>query len=393
MDHKESCPELPRDEKTAFIYEELFWEDPVKVQSAEDVIEGIERAMRLEARPVLLEGVCERLGQLGVSCNTDDTDIILSEIKRRYKEILGISAKDFPKAVSNWLKGKAASTDNRRNNYELCFALEMDLKQTAEFFQKYFYTLPFNVKSSTDAIFMYALNNRMSYSAAEELLKKAEGFLPQETAHTATSKIADAILGFDDDEEFLQYLSKHCYNNEQQFQLARNKCNDEIDKVKQKILKKANNPYDETAKIVSPNRLNSLTIEQLLGYKCQNCSKSRMVHTLPKHFTESLPKDVTLGKIINDDVVSYEVLRKALMLLKFYNYYSDAEAADQAQEHEASKYEINERLMDFRNELNDVLFSCGFALIYERHPFDCLLMYCANTYEPIVTMHTLNERN
>ena len=81
------------------------------------------------------------------------------------------------------------------------------------------------------------------------------------------------------------------------------------------------------------------------------------------------------------------------MLLKFCNYYRAAEADDRKRGHEPDKYEVNNRLMDFYDELNNTLISCGFAQLYVRHPFDCLLLYCANAYDPILTLHLLNERN
>ena len=37
----------------------------------------------------------------------------------------------------------------------------------------------------------------------------------------------------------------------------------------------------------------------------------------------------------------------------------------------------------------DTLINCGFAQIYVYHPFDCLLLYCANSDDPIVTLHSV----
>ena len=94
---------------------------------------------------------------------------------------------------------------------------------------------------------------------------------------------------------------------------------------------------------------------------------------------------MTLGRIVNGEAVSYELLRKTLMLLKFYNFYHDADNKDPMM--------IGSNLMDFYDELNASLASCGFAQIYECHPFDCLLLYCANSELPIETLHLVSERN
>ncbi|ADU23891.1 hypothetical protein [Ruminococcus albus] len=381
---KEHIPELPRNEYTEIIYDETCFDDPINPESAEDVAAGIERAMKLEARPIFLEGVSARLTQLGVPCTAEDNERMLAEIKRRYDELLGFSC---PRTVKEWIKGTTPGVTNRKNKYDLCYALEMDFQQTFFFFQKHFLSLPFIIKAKIDAVFLYCLYHHKPYSVVTELLERSKGFVSQENAHTSTSQIAAMIFDIDDDEKFLRYLSEHCYDNEQQFQLARSIINKEIDVLKSRIIE------DDLADIISPNRLNSLTIDALLGYRYQSREKGHNDINLPKHFTESLPNDVNLGKIINGNKISYEVLRKTMMLLKLYNYYRAAEAEDRKDGYEPDKYEINKRLMDFFEELNDTLISCGFAQLYVRHPFDCLLLYCANSHDPILTLHLLNERN
>ncbi len=370
--------DLFRDEYTEYIYDTVCFGEPVDVKEPKDVIEGIKRAIEIEARPVFLEGISARLNQLGNPCSVDSTELMLTEIKQRYKKLLGFSC---PRTVQEWIKGTIPSITNRKNNYDLCYALEMDFQQTAVFFQKHYLTLPFNVKNSTDAVFMYALYHKKPYSVVADLLEKSNGFVSQEKAHTSTSQILAMILDIDNDEKFLHYLSEHCYDNKQQFQLARSIISNEIEIIHNILLK-----Y-ESERILSPERLNSLTIEALLGYKYQQGGKKTKDSKLPKRFTESLPNDVTLGKIVNGDVASYELLRKTLMLLKFYNFYYEAENSD--------SNTICGNLMDFYEELNGILISCGFAQLYVRHPFDCLLLYCANSYDPIDTLYCViqNGRN
>lgn len=362
--------DLPRDEYTEYIYDLTCFGEPADPESAEDIAAGIKRALEIDARPVFLEGLSSRLTQLGTPCTADNTEPMLAEVKRRYKDILGFSC---PRTVQEWIKGTTPGVTNRRNNYDLCFALEMDFRQTAVFFQKHFLTMPFNAKARVDAVFMYCLYHGKPYSAAAEMLEKSKGFVPQENAHTATSQIISAILGTDDDGKFMQYLSEHCYGNEQQFQLARGIINRELDIVRERLVR-----YESDC-ILSPERLGSMTIEALLGEKYQGSGRRIKNSGLPKRFTESLPNDVTLGKIVNGDTASYDLLRKTLMLLKFYNFYYEADNAD--------PQTIGGNLLDFCDELNAVLISCGFAQLYVRHPFDCLLLWCANSFDPIDALY------
>lgn len=368
--------EFINDEYTDSLFESICFDKPIDPDTYDDVIEGIEKKIDFNDIYIFREGVADRLTQLGTACSAEDTDIMLAEVKCRYKQLLD---KPCPRTVQEWIKGTTPGTTNRQNNYELCYALEMDYKQTRLFFQKCFLTLPFNVKSKTDAVFMYALYHNKPYSVVKNLLTGSKGFVSQQYAHTSTSQIAAVIFQTDDDEKFLEYLSTHCYDNEQQFQLARSYINKEISLLKTKIVN------DDIIDTVSPNRLNSRTISELLGYKYQLSDKKSRTRVLPKRFTESLPNDVTLGKIINGETASYELLRKTLMLLKFYNFYSEAENTENEN--------IYRNLLDFFDELNAALTSCGFAQIYLRNLFDGMLFYCANSYDPILTMHLLNEWN
>lgn len=359
------------DECTENIYDSVCFSDPIDPETFENLKAGIELAIRLENRPAFAQGVADRLNDLGVECTVSDTDIMLSQIRERYKRILG---KPCPRTVLEWIRGTTPGNTNRQNNYELCCALEMDFEQTEEFFRKHFFTQPFNPKSKIDAVFMYTLFHKKPYETAKKLLESSVGFVSQENAHTSTSRIASFIFEINDDEKFLQYLSSHCYGNEQQFQRAREVIISEIDLLKAGL---------DTS---GPNkRLNSMTISELLGYRYQLIDKKSEKSRLPKRFTGSLPNDVTLGRIINGESASYELLRKTLMLLKFYNFYSEAQNTD--------PNIIGGNLMDLQEEIDLALDGCGFAPIYIKDPFDCLLFYCANSYDPILTMHLLNERN
>ena len=367
--------ELPRGDSTEYVYDDILSGDPVfDPSSPQDLIYGINKALELDAEPIFADGLAKRLTELNIVCTKDDTDIMLAEVKRRFKQLLG---KDCPKAVTNWIKGTPPGVTNRCNQYDLCYALEMNDQQVHIFFEKYFLTIPFNVKSREDAVYFYCFVHKKPYSTVTKMLEASSGFVPQENAHTHTSQIARTIRETDDDDKFIEYLSAHCYNNEQQFQMARELINNDIDEIKKIVLAK-----DHTNSI-RKGRENSSVIDELLGYRYQSPDRKGLSRKLPKRFTESLINDVTLGKIINGEKATYETLRKALMLFRFYRFYSEANNIDELT--------INGNLLDFYDELNNRLIQCGFARLYVRHPFDCLLLYCANSDNPIVAMNTLNE--
>ena len=210
----------------------------------------------------------------------------------------------------------------------------------------------------------------------KELLEVSEGFVTQEKAHTSTSQIEAHIIAEDNDEAFKKYLSEHCYGKDQQFMLARNTINYDVNIIKDRLL--PDRKGDE--------RLNNKIIERIFNINYQSGIRSRgKEKKLPKRFTESLPNDVTFGKILNGDEATYETMRKALILFRFYSFYSN-EALDNY-----DPIEANGNLLDFLSEINDELMKCGFAQIYMRHPFDCLIMYCANSNDPVQAFWSVCE--
>ena len=88
--------ELNRDEKTEYIYDMICFGRPANPQYAEDIENGINSAIALDMHPSFLEGLAARLTQLGIACSAEDSEVMLTEVKTRYKDILG---KPCPRTV------------------------------------------------------------------------------------------------------------------------------------------------------------------------------------------------------------------------------------------------------------------------------------------------------
>ena len=78
--------ELPRDDSTEYIYDDIFSGDPVfDPSSPQDLIDGINKALELDSAPIFADGLAKRLTELNIVCTKDDTDIVIAEVKRRFK--------------------------------------------------------------------------------------------------------------------------------------------------------------------------------------------------------------------------------------------------------------------------------------------------------------------
>ncbi len=89
---------------------------------------------------------------------------------------------------------------------------------------------------------------------------------------------------------------------------------------------------------------------------------------LPDAIRNNFPLKMHLSNIRNGKAVSYEVMRKALVLLNFFRYYVMLFSEDY-------DYSVTEDdFRDFVYETDDLLISCGHPKLYIRNPFDWLIM-------------------
>ncbi len=353
--------EFDKGDLTDAIFEEVYFGDIFYNRSID--LEDIQTAIDLNNRPIFLEGVVARLNALGVSCSISDEQIIAEEVKKRYKDFIG---EPCPRTILEWIKGTPPSTTNRANNYNLCFALDMNLHQTAEFFLKHFLTVPFNYKDRTDAIYFYALTHKKPYSTIKRLLEAPCSEESHNSSQIHTSQIGRQIIEMESDEEFLQYLSLHSYSNEQQYQLARAEIVELIDI----------NSEGDFAKFH----------DSLMGfnYQFEKRQHKSINKEFPSLYIKSLPTDGVLKNIYDGKKESYETIRKTLIILKLYDFYNGIYQDDEA--------DIRSALDDFYDEVNATLMRCGLAHLYMRHPFDWIIIFCALSSDPLTTFQELNAK-
>lgn len=352
---------------TYFAWEKLM---DSRVFNVDDFdFEDIQVACEWEERPIFMEGVVKRLNQLGIECSiNNDSDLILSEVRKRFKSKLGFRC---PKPVENWIKGIAVpGVTKRKNHYDLCYALEMNLLETAEFFCKHYLTVPFNYKDRTDAVYFYCLYHERSYETIQKMLQNSLAFEEGNMSHKETIEIREEILEIDNDEVFMDYLASNCYSEEQQYQVAR-----------AKILDLLNN-HDNTGASNLYMRITSVDYQSDV-----TLAQAKRLKNLPREFLESFPTNHTFGDIRNGKKEKYETLRKTLIILYFYDYYSKAQKADNS----PSEIKIKEWWEDFYEALNSELSECCFSMLYERHPFDRIMLFCATTENPLDTFKMINQ--
>ena len=383
-------------EATHLVEEKLFSLDPATMAEnyEDDTLLLTQGVVELNERKVFLEGVATYLGK---NPHTKAEELF-EEVKKRYAE-KGIELK---KAVKGWFQKEdvSPSTDQayRRNLYDFCVAMGMDYQATAAFFLKAFLTIPFNYKDRDDAIYFYCLKEGRPYSVIKQMLDVADSYAVTNADVAFTEEIGLRILEIQSDDEFLEYLQRYCYDRKHQYSTAKEKIRFLVadnkkkmpeetyekigsdQKSPKKVRKKRNT---ETAFSKNPEASkNKELLNAILGYCYQELDDEQR-SAIRECGLPVFPTDGDIGKVIaSDKEVSFEVLRKSLILMNFYNYFRHKQIAKK-QKSFMDIDDIQEHLWEFYEETNQLLAECGFVQMYLRNPFDWIILFCANSPNPI----------
>lgn len=391
MDNTHILTPFADGEHTSLVDMQLLQHVPVTMLDdfEANLLELTQNIVAINERKAFLEGVASYLGNFDV----EDTEGMFKEVQRRYAD-KGI---DLTKTIKGWFlkPGVSPSIDQsyRRNLYDFCVAMGMDYAQTAEFFLKSFLTIPYNYKDRIDAIYFYCLKARRPYSVIKKMIEVSEGFESTNQDVNGTEAIGKFILNLNSDEEFLHYLRHHCYDRQHQYTTAKTTITDLVtrnkeimpDETIEEIATTEKKPRNRAIKDPKRNpaaKQNKKLFAKILGYSYQNLNSEER-ERLSSSGLPAFPQDGDLSKIMSEDkAVSSDVLRKSLILMKFYNYYQTACIEDNYVEPDDPDV-IQDRLCDFMCEVDDTLAECGFVQLYVRNPYDAIIIFCANSPNPI----------
>ena len=305
-----------------------------------------------------------------------------------------IGAEISVNTLKNWMTKMIPSNNEggRENVYRLCFALKMDAEQTAEFFLKAYLERPFNYKVIKEAVYFFCINNGYDYSYAQELIKKAESIVAIENkyADDITVKIGERLEKITEESDFLKYLEENLSGFAMNNKTA-------VEKIEQLI---------ESCKEIAPeeyaihhmyiwegvkNEITVTSIDDLLNviydYSARETFEGENVFTtsisdskFPAMIRRNWPQRQQFENIIKRKNVSYDAIRRALIMLCFYDFMA----------HATVNNALGEGIFDeFINEINTVLSECGYIQLYWRNPFDWLIGYCAASINPLSTLRNL----
>lgn len=308
--------------------------------------------------------------------------------------------------IERWLKkGLPANTaDGRDNVYKLCFALGMNAQQTVEFFLKAYLERPFNYKNISEAVYFFCMKNDLTYTDATRIIAAVErnDVIPNPYADNVTEQIGLRLAEIEEEADLVKYLVE----NRSGFLIQNQAATDRIGELVQscsEIAPKEYTIYYPYEKEISVNNIDEL-LSVIYGYSARATEKAKAIYkktisksNFPELIKRNWPQREQFQQILDKKNASYDVIRRALIMLIFYDFYANAVVAEKEAEEARRKTGKAEKIAcvadglfdEFEVEANTILAECGYVQLYWRNPFDWMIGYCAMSPEPLRTLRNL----
>ena len=384
------------------------------LETAEEIAEEITAIVaNMDNFPSFGDGLTDLIMECGYCGDLDSHN---EKKQYLYQRIInsGANVNEFPtdETLGNWFKGKTIPSTDKDRLYiqQICLVLECSLEQTENFFRKIFLGMPFNFRNAEECICYFCIKNGKSYQEFQNLkiqLAESPHSHTEVTSSTAVirHKFSEEFKA-GDEQKMLEYLiesvpeperyyytarkhiktltdrcipvAKQLQNEDPAKEDARREKQSNTDKARAKRVEESEaarkkaiseNPADTTDN-GKYKGVNSLMAE-IYGFQTDTSRCPEMKRSfdkkLPKAFIRNFPKHHQIDKVLREsDIVSSEMLRKCLILLKFYFGYGKSKIEKRAYSMER-----------FVKETNTLLNECGFQELYVRNQYDFIFFYCA----------------
>lgn len=295
----------------------------------------------------------------------------------------------------------------RKTAFGLCFAFDLQVDVVNDFLRRICLTRGFDCHSIEEVVYFFAFKNGLSYAETMEIIKQVEVVKPDKMAKediVYTDLIAEELETIDTAGELVSYLNENAhkfeYNNATAYEAIQTIWKD-ISKENGIALREKKMLYipfdkdidDEQDKDTDKKRKARKRIDdsiweiylQILGLSgnyADSIYKDRSIKTILKDnellhplAEDSFPDRDGLNKILNGEHVSYERVRKILILLVFYRFWANKALGNQ---HYEAGYDDVERCIF---TINDNLIDAGYPLLYPGNPYDFIVLACMNAKE------------
>lgn len=346
------------------------------------------------------------------------------------------------KNIRNWLSAdhRPNLTKSRDLLYKICFALQLSFDETEWFFNHLCSQRSFNLYSRNEFVYLYCINNSLTFEKAISLIKKLEEIeLPNNCDNTLytwhlSHKLENEIHT---DDNFIEFYKSHydfissevqnrCAKEQYREVYQKLKPTNEDEKVREIIKSFINKEQREINILIS--ECSPFILEQFekLGYP----KGDHRIHITEAEFSDDknlyqdihdlycffdnqdihtdafllrcmygsrdiniknsngygLPYEKILSDLNKDNlnyITQYHNLRACLILFNFFDYWLNPPEENKCS---ASLYK------NFIDDLDDILMSCGYERLFSGNTYDRIFIVCSKSEDPISTFRAFVEQ-
>lgn len=320
-----------------------------------------------------------------------------------------------PRNVRDWYRRHTRPDGTRRvSQIQLCFAFDLSLDEAKDFFRRVCLERDFDCHDLNELVYYFALKNGIGYPDARKIidqLPKAENVRINDVEDVIyTQRIRNVVESFSTVEELLDYINNHIsqfgYNNasgtiriqELWEELASEDglCKKEREQLYWEDEYLSEEEIAELVRASSHGRKERRVdatstfgiLLQILGLSDTYTSRWGKDRSLKPFLSDNeaihpiaesvFPDRDGIEKVLHGDHVSYERIRKILILLLFYKFWIEI-ALENAEDGEESPYEdTGDNEQRFVAYINDELSDVGLQALYEGNPYDWIFLFASS---------------
>lgn len=293
----------------------------------------------------------------------------------------------------------------RKTAFQFCFAFGLTDEGANDFFRRVLLQRGFDCHDVEEIVLFYGLRHGLSYTYISQLISQipdiSQGAINFEADTIYTFEIADQIERLDSADELIAFINSHieqfAYNNVTAYKYIQSIWNEiasetglaamekqklymgfKINGVAQKQTKnkiKANSLWEIYLQILG---LSEIDIPKLHADRSLKpiLKDNKLLHRLAE---ESFPDRDVINKILKGQHMSYERVRKVLILLVFYRFWVKTALKNGA--YNAAPGDGDRCI----TQINDFLTDAGYPVLYAGNPYDWIIMYMVLDDFPLVT--------
>lgn len=290
-----------------------------------------------------------------------------------------------PRGIREWFSEH--KTIERGSAFQLAFAFGLGVDETYELFKKICIGRCFDCHTVSEAVYYYCMNNGLSYADAEEVITK----IPKDIKGKITSgevlytgNIIKELHQIKSKDELVDYLTRNAtefgYNNTAATKYIQKLWHEIAGEnglaYRDEMLKPNSSVWDIYLHILGLDEQKKSDIAKLnIDRSLKPILKdNKLLHPLA---AASFPDREGINRILNGEHLSYERVRKLLILLLFYRFW-------ERQHTEENRYfaEAEEKKRCIA-DINGYLIEVGYPELYCGNPYDWIFIWAIQSDDPL----------